>query len=156
MRLFLSFEAQNATEIGIAKICHELNQRLAFVTSDNCGLEDVNNYGSEFRIISIIPTCVDSSYLEILGWKERKQFWRKKKSADIRIMMNYKHFINETYRNKQRLFLETIIKSIEIVQTHSKEDFNGTALIEDILKAMNNQSGDGQSGDGSVIDNSNN
>lgn len=136
MRLFLSFEAQHATEIGIAKICWEINQKLSFVTNDTCDLENVNNYGSEFRIISIIPTCVDTSYLEILGWKERKQFWRKKKSADIRIMMNYEQFIKETYENKQKMFLETIIKSIEIVQKHSKDDFNGTGLIEDILMAM--------------------
>ncbi len=137
MLLFLTVEAQNAMESGLSKILSEITLALDFVTSQNKGLEEVNNYGTEFKEIAIIPTCASEEYLKILGWKERKQIWRKKCEADIRLHMNYDRFISETHENKRLMFIHTIIKSIETVIEKSKGDFNGQRLIEDILTRLN-------------------
>ena len=136
MRLFLTIEAQNATESGLSNLLKEINIELDFVTSKDRGLETVDNYGTEFKEIAIIPTCASEEYLKILGWKERKQIWRKKQEADIRLHMDYDRFINETEENKRLMFIHIIIKSIDVVIKRSKGDFYGQQLIEDIFAKL--------------------
>lgn len=137
MYLLLTIEAQNATENGLAKIFGDTLCQLKFVTDREAGLEDINNYGTEFRSVAIIPTCLDDHSWEILGWKERKQIWRKKREADIRLRMDYYRFVKETPENKRLMFIDIIVKSIKVVQEKSKGDFRGNELINDILKALN-------------------
>lgn len=78
MHLFITIETQNGTENGLAQIMWDTICQLKFVTDTQAGLEDINNYGTEFRSIAIIPTCVDDDFWDTLGWKERTQIWRKK------------------------------------------------------------------------------
>ena len=137
MELFLTIEAQNSTKIGIDKICWDIKKQLSFVTDKEAGLENVNNYGTEFRLISIIPTCVDNEFWDALGWKERKQVWYKKKEADIRLRMDYDRFIRETLENKRLMYVDIVVESIKVVQKKSKGDFRGNKLIEDILNTLN-------------------
>lgn len=137
MRLFITIEAQRATETGISEIFYEVNKQLSFVTQKDKGLEDINNYGTEFRTISIIPTCIDDDCWNSLGWKERKSVQYKKKEADIRLRMDYNRFVNETFENKRLMFINVIVKSINIIQEKSKADFKGDRLINDILYALN-------------------
>ena len=135
MHLFLTIEAQNANRNGLADILREVTKELSFVTDKDIGLEDVDNYGKEFKSIAIIPSCVDDDFWRALGWKERVQIWRKKCEADIRLRMDYDRFITEDDTNKKIMFVEIIIKSIRSIQSRSKGDFDGEKLIEDILIA---------------------
>ena len=135
MHLFLTIEAQNANRNGLADILKEVTKELSFVTDKDIGLEDVDNYGKEFKSIAIIPSCVDDDFWRALGWKERVQIWRKKGEADIRLRMDYDRFITEDDTNKKIMFVEIIIKSIRSIQSRSKGDFDGEKLIEDILIA---------------------
>ena len=135
MRLFITIEAQNCTENGLANILKETNEKLSFLNDKS--LEDIDNYGKEFRFITIIPSCMDDDFWDGLGWKERKQIWRKKGEADIRLRMDYDRFMSETLENKYLLFYDIIIKSIQVVQERSKADFNGEQLIKDVLSALN-------------------
>jgi len=137
MILYLTIEAQNCTENGLAKILKEITDKLSFLTDKTIGLENINNYGTEFKEISIIPSCMDDELWNTLCWKERKQIWRKRKEADIRLRMDYNRFINETTENKRLLFIDIIIKSIQVVQEKSNGDFRGEDLIKDILSALN-------------------
>ena len=136
MRLFLTVEAQNCTENGLSEILKETMNKLSFLTDKSLYLEDKNNYGKEFRQIAIIPSCMNDEFWNAVGWKERKQLWRKKGEADIRLKMDYNRFINETPKNKRLMFIDTIIKSIQVVQERSKGDFKGDELIKDILSAL--------------------
>lgn len=137
MELFLTIEAQNCTENGLAQILRDITNQLKFVTDKEADLINVNNYGLEFGSISIIPSCMDDGFWNAFGWKERKQIWRKKKEADIRLRMDYDRFIRETPENQRLLFVDIIVKSIQVVQEKSKEDFRGKELIKDILEALN-------------------
>lgn len=137
MELFITIEAQNATDNGLFEIFRDINQQLSFVTDKNSGLENINNYGNEFRLVSVIPSCMDDDYWKASGWKERKQIWHKKKEADIRLRMDYNRFIEETVENKRLMFIDIIVKSIRAVQEKSISDFQGEKLIEDILTALN-------------------
>lgn len=135
MHLFLTIEAQNAGSSGLADILREVTKDLSFVTNKDSGLENIDNYGKEFKSIAIIPSCVDDDFWRALGWKERVQIWRKKGEADIRLRMDYDRFMAEDYDNKKRMFIEIIVKSIRIIQSRSRGDFNAEKLIDDILIA---------------------
>lgn len=134
MKLFLTLEAQSEV---LSALLRQTTRELSFVTDREAHLEDVNNYGTEFRLIAIIPTCVDDGFWNALGWKERKQIWRKKKEADIRLRMDYDRFVQETPENQRLMFIDIIVRSIQVVQEKSKDDFRGDELIADILKALN-------------------
>ena len=134
MKLFLTLEAQSEV---LSALLRQTTRELSFVTDREAHLEDVNNYGTEFRLIAIIPTCVDDGFWNALGWKERKQIWRKKKEADIRLRMDYDRFVQETPENQRLMFIDIIVRSIQVVQEKSKGDFRGNELIADILKALN-------------------
>ncbi|MEE1320849.1 MAG: Imm44 family immunity protein [Acutalibacteraceae bacterium] len=137
MELFLSIEAQNADNSGLADILRKVTRELSFVTDKNKGLENIDNYGLEFKSIAIIPTCVDDDFWVALGWKERIKISRKNRAADIRLRMDYNRFVAETNENKRIMFIKIIIESIKEVQSRSKKDFNGDKLIEDIFTATN-------------------
>lgn len=132
MKLFLTIEAQNCTENGLSKILKETNDKLSFLND-----EDTNDYGTEFQLIVIIPSCMDDEFWNALGWKERKKILRKKREADIRLRMDYDRFMKETYQNQRLLFYDIIVKSIQVVQERSKGDFRGEQLIKDVLIALN-------------------
>lgn len=136
MRLFITIEAQNATESGLSTIMWNVTKKLDFVTNPSKDLENANNYGTEFKELAIIPCCMDDTFWQATGWKERKQIWRKKGEADIRLRMDYDKFITSTPENKYLMFVDTIIKSIQVVQERSKGDFNGDKLITDILSEL--------------------
>ena len=136
MKLFITVEAQNCTENGLSKILKETIDKLTFLTDDSTDLENVNNYGTEFQLITIIPSCMDDGCWNALSWKERKQIWRKRKVADIRLRMDYERFMRETVSNRYLLFYDIIVQSIRAVQERSKGDFRGEQLINDILIAL--------------------
>lgn len=136
MYIFLSVEAQNCSESELSEILRSTKNELSFLTENAAVLEKLNNYGTEFCGISIIPSCMDDTFWNSFGWKERIQIWRKKKEADIRLRMDYERFITETPENKRLLFIDIIIKSIQAVQERSKGDFKGNELINDILSTL--------------------
>ena len=136
MRLFITIEAQKAIEIGLSDIFRNINNELSFVTKKNVGLEETDNYGVEFRVVSIIPTCVDDNCWISLGWKERKLIRYTKREADIRLRMDYDRFVGETLENKRLMFIDIIIKSINVIIEKSKLDFKGEKLISDILETL--------------------
>lgn len=133
MKLFLTLEAQSK---ALSALLRQVTRELRFVTDRETHLEDVDNYGTEFRLIAIIPTCVEDGFWNALGWKERKVIWRKKREADIRLRMDYDRFVNETPENQRLLYIDIIVKSIKVVQEKSTGDFRGNELIFDILKTL--------------------
>lgn len=137
MELFMTIETQADVDDILGAIFWETKCQLAFITDKEAGLEEVDNYGTEFRLISVIPTCLDDQFWEASGWKERKQIWRKKREADIRLRMDYDRFVRETPENQRLMFIDIIVKSIQAVQGKSTGDFRGNELIADILKALN-------------------
>lgn len=137
MELFMTIETQADVDDILGAIFWETKCQLSFITDKEAGLEEVDNYGTEFRLISVIPTCLDDQFWEASGWKERKQIWRKKREADIRLRMDYDRFVRETPENQRLMFIDIIVKSIQAVQEKSKGDFRGNELIADILKALN-------------------
>lgn len=78
MLLFVTIEAQ-CEETVIDVVFANIRKKLSLVTATDKGLEDIDNYGTAFCMVSVIPTCVSDETLNVLGWKERKQISRKKK-----------------------------------------------------------------------------
>ena len=135
MRLFITTESQEIE--GFHEILRDTDKDLDFVTNRDKNLENIDNYGTEFALVCIIPTCMNDEFWDALGWKERRQIWRKKRETDIRLKMDFYRFEKETYANKRLMFIDIIIKSIRVIIERSKGDFKGEELIQDILKALN-------------------
>ena len=70
MRLFITIEAQTATESGLSTIMWNVTNKLDFVTNRSKDLENINNYGTEFKEIAIIPSCMDDTFWAN-NWLER-------------------------------------------------------------------------------------
>ena len=134
MELFMTLETEIWSPLN--EIFNDINKKLNFITNREADLENIDNYGTEFQSIAVIPTCFSDETWEFIGWKERKQIWRKKKEADIRLRMDYYQFKRSTLENKRLLTIDVIIKSLKVVQDRSKGDFKGEQLINDVLNAL--------------------
>ena len=138
MYLFLSAESQVPAGDIIRGFANEFNPLLDFVTNREKNLEKVNNYGTEFEDVAVIVTCISKEWLANMdNYKERKLIKRKAKEADIRLHMEYERFISVDHETQRLIYIDTIVKSIHVVQERSKGDFKGDTLINDILKALN-------------------
>ena len=136
MRLFITIEIQTGAN-NLESILNNIIQELDFITNRNKNLEEVDNYGTEFKCIGIIPTCVSKEMLENIGWKERKLIKRKAKETDIRLFMDYERFVKETYENQKLMSIKVLMDSIDVIIEKSKGDFRGKELKRDILNALN-------------------
>ena len=137
MELFLSAEAEkNATDILLNLWENEIHKKLEFITKRDIGLEEIDNYGKEFKNIGIITIILSKQWIDY-GYKERRYISRKNKEADIRLYIDYERFINETPENQRLLYIKNIIDSINVVIEKSKGDFRGEELKKDILNALN-------------------
>lgn len=132
MNLFISVEGQNCTEIGLDRVLFEIRNKLLFLSAPNSNIE---RYGHTFESIAIIPTCVSDSVWNALGWKERVLLRYKTREADVRLRINYERFIQSNDFEKREMFVDTIIKSIRMIEEKSKKKFDGDILIDDIIKA---------------------
>ena len=91
-------------------------------------------YGTEFVDIGIITTILGEGLKDM--WKERRQIWRKSKSADIRLNIDYDRFVNADEQTQILLYVKNIVDSIRVVEERKKGDFKGLKLIEDILATL--------------------
>lgn len=135
MRIFLSSEHEHKASMGFDVACKWVEEKLQFVCEENVGLEQDDTYGTEYQDVGIICIIIPKEMQEY--WKERKYISRKNKSADIRLYIDYERFIRETPENQRLMYVENIIKSIEVLKERSKGDFKGDKLIQDILDALN-------------------
>ena len=94
-----------------------------------------NDYGTEFECIGIIPSIISKEFM-LPDWKERKQIWRKKREADIRLIMDYEKFMEADLDTQFLLYVQCIIDSIMVVENRKKGDFQGQKLIADILSEL--------------------
>ena len=136
MKLYLRLEVILDEAGGITKIMQEIERKLDFITNDEKNLEEIENYGTEFKEIFIISSCISKEIIEQMEWKERRYISRKEKSADIRLHIDYEKFMSETLENKKLIYIKNIIDSIDVVISRSKGDFRGEDLKRDILKAL--------------------
>lgn len=136
MRLFLSAEIQQET-ITLCAIQNEIDKKLDFVTNPDASLEKENNYGTAYRTIYIIPTCVDDENWRIMGWSERKRISKIKKEAEVRLRIDFEKFIKSNYNHQRLMLINNIVRSIECIAEKTKSDFYKDKLISDILNALN-------------------
>ena len=131
MNLFLGGETSFKSNEPFFKISKLIRKKLErFEKADP--LDDT--YGTEFQNIGIITTILGEGLDGM--WKERKQIWRKKKEADIRLEINYEKFINANEETQILLYVKNIIDSIMVVENRKKGDFKGLKLIDDILQTL--------------------
>jgi len=135
MRIFLGAEMEDRAGDILYKIRKNIEKKLQFVCEENGNLEEDDTYGTEFQDVGIITIIIPKEMKEY--WKERKYISRKNRSADIRLYIDYERFIKETPKNQRLMYIENIIKSIEVLKERSKGDFKGDKLIQDILDALN-------------------
>ena len=124
MTFFLSCEAQSGGA-GLLMRYHQLTQPRLNILSDRC-------YGQELTEIAIISIFVSDELFVDGGWKERKLFQRKSRSADLRLRLNYREFLSATSEHRATLYCTHILDSIETLRGKVSRDFQFDALIQDI------------------------
>ncbi len=137
LKITVNLMAENGRQSGAVDIILELGKKLGFLCSPETVEENAKKYGSEFEKIQINPYCASVATLQKLGWKEKKLVSHSKKSADIRLLINYERFMSETYENRRLLVIDIILKSIQVIGEKSKTEFKTDVLTEDILNALN-------------------
>ena len=97
------------------------------------------NYGEEVELLFICPIIMKLSKKMIeQGWhKERKLFKRKNKSTDFRLRIDYNAFKKANLKEREKLFIENIIKSVRLLEARTSKNFDGKRLESDILKLFN-------------------
>lgn len=136
--MFLCFSAE-ACEPAISimrSIRKNTVEKLSFITKKDVGLEKIENYGSEFLDIIVVPICITQEFIDSGFFKERVLAKRKTKEADLRLRMNYEKFISSPPDVQRLMYIENIVRSIRALQKKSKVDFRGEELIRDILNAL--------------------
>jgi hypothetical protein len=95
----LSFSSETYFEVGeiLRSILADIESKIDFVTNRDSGLEKINNYGTEFEDIGIIPTCIPESFMSLEVLPERILIKRKAKDADIRLRIPYEEFFNACF-----------------------------------------------------------
>jgi len=131
MRLFLGAEISFDSEYPFGKLNRIFNKELENFTEAD-PLDDA--YGSEFTNIAIITTILGKDLKGM--WKERRLVRHKKKTADIRLEIDYDRFVYSDEHTQMLLYAKNIIDSIMAVEERKKGDFNGKKLIDDILSAL--------------------
>ena len=132
MRLFITAEGIE----DMRSVIREIDRELEFVTAKDKGLEDIDNYGTEFKTLYIIPTILPNQNIEIQGWEEVKLVCSEKREADIRLFIDCVKYLRTTRKKQKLLFIKAIIDSIDVVIEKSKGDFRGEELKRDILNAL--------------------
>ena len=139
MKIFVSSEES----IGVGNKTNSIYQ----VVDPVCQKLAENNYGSEFEIISIIPTIMEDRFLSS-EWKERRLIRYAKKDADIRLIMDYNKFVNADEKVKSTKLFHIAKKEyhgelippesddFKVVDSKKRGDFQGNELISDVLDAL--------------------
>ncbi len=137
MKLKLYVDALYTDKNGIDEIMEDLTESLDFIINDEYRFDNTYKYGYEFKEIIIRPFCIKRKFISLLGWGDTKIINRKQRTVEIKLCINYERFITETFETKRLMFIDTIIKSIEIISENSVSDFKGKILIRDILENLN-------------------
>lgn len=99
-------------------------------------------YGEELDHISIISIIMPEEFFEDGGWPERKLFKRKTKEADIRLRIDYKSFIRAKPEQREQIYKEHIIQSIETLRHKVSKAYKFDELIHDVTELLStNRSG---------------
>jgi len=125
MKIFLSSEVDTGVGDLMRKSRLAINDRLQKIISKN-------DFGSAIEEIGIIPCVFSDESPEWRNRKERKNISHIKKSADMRLNVNYYDFVSGNDRRRVKLLLENIIESIKIIGERVKEGFDSKGLIIDI------------------------
>lgn len=129
MEFFLSQE-------GEAPACCYLS-RIQKDVRDNLKTLEKKEYGTALREIAIITIIVSENYAD--SFSERILFQRKQQGADIRLKLDYKNFVKATKVEREMMYKEHIIESIESLRARvHKADklFEFDKLILDVKKAL--------------------
>ena len=142
--MYIFFSAETYTPAGdlLRPIQNDVDDKLSFITQRGIGLEEVNNYGTEFKDVIIVTICIPQEDIDVGWFKERVLIKRKAHEADIRLRMDYDKFINASPELQRLMYIENIVRSIRAIQSRSKADFRGEKLIKDILKTLDVVEGD--------------
>jgi len=104
---------------------------------------DVANYSKDINDIGIIPECqADWTLLHTQAVPERKYISWVKRSADMRLRVDFYAFKNADEQGRKALIVKNIIDSVKEIDTRAKKakkDFDGERLIQDILAALSNE-----------------
>lgn len=89
------------------------------------------HYGDAITKIAIIPMILGRQFLR--GRPERRLWQRKQRTADYRTTIDFDRFRFGDDRERERLLVQNTLDAVRDLQRKAGRDFNGDALVSDIL-----------------------
>ena len=106
MEFFLSQEGEAPACCYLSKIQKGIRTELKVL--------EKKEYGNALNDISIITILVSENYKD--SFSERILFQKQQRGADIRLKLDYKTFVRATWDERERMYKEHILSSIESVR----------------------------------------
>jgi len=95
-----------------------------------------NDYGMGLDEIHIISIIMRQSFFTDGGYKERKYYSKKTKSADIRLRIDYMDFWRATNSKCREIYLAHILQSISIAGLKAGNSFKLDLLLSDVKRIL--------------------
>ena len=89
-------------------------------------------YGDDLLSIGVISIVMRDKYFEQGGYKERLYYNKKNKEADIRLRINYNRFIKCNYDERREMYIDHILRSIQIAGKKAGDTFDLNRLLFDV------------------------
>ncbi len=124
MKIFLSAECES--------LGGDLFGRMQNIVQKGMLVLKEKDYGAELNDISIITILLQESYFEDGGYPERRCFFRKNHSADIRLRMDLHKFLVSSPAARYQLYCDHILASVETLRRKVSKEFQFEQLLLDI------------------------
>lgn len=128
--LFFSTEAKDPAARMIMNILIPIEKNFSEISRALSFSEALDSVG-------VIPVCVPSEMIRDGFGKERKYVSLKKRYADIRLRIDYEHFISSSAEEQRKICLSTVKKSINYVTT--KDKTFDLRLFDDVFERAEKQ-----------------
>ena len=131
--VFFSVEAEGGTAGVISNIFYGIRQQMK--------LKPMSYYCEAIDEIAIIPMCVSKETRAHFSTPERKYVGWIRRTADIRLYMDYEAFIEAPMDGKIELCKKVIVDSLDAIEERCRKRkvvFKKDLLLKDILGAYDN------------------
>ncbi|MBQ4425134.1 MAG: hypothetical protein II882_05305 [Lachnospiraceae bacterium] len=127
--IFFSTESQTPAAVIIMRILNKIDSYL--LENDYT----ISRYTTEFNEIAIIPICISEEMIARGFYKERKYISRKKRTADIRLHMDYDVFVRSDDNERCLLCYKMILNAGEYIEQKT-QSFNALQFLTDVRDAL--------------------
>lgn len=129
MNLFINSPAYYTQEYGVIDDIYQLCTLISHKI-------DITLYTDRLDTIGITPMIAPAQVLNSAKWKEVKKISLPYRMASISLVSDYESFYNADMALKKQMIVENIFRSLGVIKSRLKEDFNYELIENDIMELI--------------------